>query len=125
FDVPTAVVVDASGNVAVTGYSNNGNDNDYYTAKYAAATGALLWEKRYNSPANGDDVAQEIAVDASGNIVVTGCSAGGYYTAKYAAANGTLLWEKRYNSPANGNGAQAVTVDASGNVAVTGRSSNG
>ena len=28
---------------------------DYYTAKYAAADGALLWEKRYNGPANGDD----------------------------------------------------------------------
>ena len=27
---------------------------DYYTAKYAAADGALLWEKPYNGPANRD-----------------------------------------------------------------------
>ena len=49
------MAVDGSGNVVVTGYSDNGTNDDYYTAKYAAADGALLWEKRYNGPANGDD----------------------------------------------------------------------
>ena len=76
------------------------------------ADGALLWEKRYNGPAKCDDHAQAVAVDGSGNVVVTGYSTSDvdherrrhhdYYTAKYAAADGALLWEKRYNGPANG-----------------------
>jgi uncharacterized delta-60 repeat protein len=131
-DQPNAVAVDSSGNAVVTGTSYGTNFNgDYYTAKYAAATGALLWEKRYNGPANSDDGASAVAVDGSGNVVVTGNSVGGngianYYTAKYAAASGALLWEKRYNGPANsGDYAYAVAVDSSGNVVVTGSSHNG
>ena len=51
--------MDGSGNVVVTGASSYGNGAiDFYTAKYAAADGALLWEKRYNGPANGDDRAR-------------------------------------------------------------------
>jgi len=66
----------------VTGYSPNGSTfefgtADYYTAKYAAADGALLWEQRYNGPANNDDLAQAVAVDAKGNAVVTGYSLNG------------------------------------------------
>lgn len=106
----SAVALDASGNVVVTGSASSGGF-DYYTAKYAAADGALLWEKRYNGPANGWDVARAVAVDGSDNVVVTGSSGDGthtdYYTAKYAAADGTLLWEKRYNGLGNSY-AQAV-----------------
>jgi len=126
-----AMAMDGSGNVVVTGFSEgNSNNYDYYTAKYAAADGALLWEKRYNGPANNYDWAYAVAVDGSGNVVVTGASVNGigyadYYTAKYAAANGALLWEKRYNAPENKNDqALAVAVDGSGNVMVTGASDN-
>jgi hypothetical protein len=132
-DQPSALAVDGSGNVAVTGvtYNYTGPDGsfyggDYYTAKYAAADGALLWEKRYNGPANSDDRASALAVDGSGNVVVTGYSFNGtnsdYYTAKYAAADGTLLWEKRDSE--GGGGPTALAVDGSGNVVVTGSSSN-
>src|SRR5258707_743992 len=41
-DHPWAVAVDASGNAVATGTS----ESSYYTAKYAAANGGLLWEKR-------------------------------------------------------------------------------
>jgi uncharacterized delta-60 repeat protein len=125
-DVPTAVEVDGVGNVVVTGESHNGSNSDYYTAKYAAADGALLWEQRYNGPLNGDDIATALAMDSHGNVVVTGSSERAIYTAKYASANGALLWEKRYHRPANHyDGARAVGVDASGNVVVTGESHNG
>jgi hypothetical protein len=128
-DSPHAVTVDSSGNVFVTGTSQNGGspyNHMFYTAKYAAADGALLWEKRYNGPAKVHDVPQAITVDAFGNAVVTGASSlssgySTYYTAKYSAADGALLWEARYNGPANGNDLPtAVTVDLSGNVIVTG-----
>jgi hypothetical protein len=131
-DTASAVAVDGSGNVVVTGGSyGSGSFLDYYTAKYAAVDGALLWEKRYNGPANGDDYASAVAVDGSGNVVVTGSSdreygppfTGDYYTAKYAAADGALLWEKRYNGPENDrDAAEAVAVDSGGNVVVTGSS---
>ena len=129
-DIALAVAVDGSGNVVATGYSSNGTNDDFYTVKYAAADGALLWEKRYNGPANLRDAALAVAVDAVGNVVVTGQSANGtnddFYTAKYSATNGALLWEKRYNGPANQTDrAQAVALDSNGNVAVTGYSSNG
>jgi uncharacterized delta-60 repeat protein len=123
-DGARAVAVDSSGNVAVTGLSYGSvSSADFYTAKYAAADGALLWEMRYNM-ANNFDFAQAVAVDSSGNVVVTGSANGGdYYTAKYAAADGTLLWEQSYNGPGNYlDVAQSVAVDRSGNVVVTGYS---
>lgn len=40
-------LVDGSGDVVVTGNSSS----DFYTAKYAAADGALLWKKRFVGPA--------------------------------------------------------------------------
>ena len=122
YDGASAVAVDGSGNVVVTGHSrNSGGDNDYYTAKYAAANGALLWEKR-----GPGGFAYAVAVDGSGNVVVTGESAYDYYTGKYAAANGALLWEKRYDGPTNGyDQANAVAVDSSGNVVVTGAFTTG
>src|SRR5438034_962365 len=69
FDRAAAVAVDGSGSVVVTGASWNGTNADYYTAKYAAADGALLWEKRYNGPANSGDYARAVAVDGSDNVV--------------------------------------------------------
>lgn len=134
-DQALAVACDASGNVVVTGGSSqdewvNDDDgltrHDYYTAKYAAADGAILWERRYNGPGNGRDLAQAVVIDASNNVVVTGASFGGtndmdYYTAKYASVDGALLWEQRYDGPSGGEDkAQAVALDAGGNVVVAG-----
>lgn len=126
-DQPRAIAVDASGNVAVTGTSFNGTNWDCYTAKYAAGNGALVWEHRYNGLGNGHDYGYAVAVDTSGNVVVTGSSYSSsstveYYTVKYAAADGAVLWEKHYNSPSGYAAAIALALDSSGNVAVTGSS---
>lgn len=135
-DFAWAVVVDSVGNVIVTGYSaGTSGEQEVYTAKYAGADGALLWDKRYNGPGSSDyDSGSAVAVDGSDNVVMTGKSAGtggnspvnanDYYTAKYAAADGALLWEKRYDGPkGSSDGAQAIAVDSAGNVIVTGGSS--
>jgi outer membrane protein assembly factor BamB len=122
YDQPFAIAVDNSGGVYVTGLSNNGvsTDNDYATVRYAAATGVQSWASRYNSPANGDDRAYGIAVDAGG-VYVTGSSDNDYATVRYAAATGAQSWASRYNSPANGNDvASAIAVDNAGGVYVTG-----
>ena len=130
-DSPLAVAVDATGNVIVTGQSvGTGTNRDYYTAKYSAANGALIWEKRYNGPANGADGAIDVAVDAAGNVIVTGearfvSTNADYHTIKYAASNGAVLWEKRYNNSNFFDYARGMAVDGEGNVIVTGYSYSG
>ncbi|MBM3880909.1 MAG: DUF5011 domain-containing protein [Verrucomicrobia bacterium] len=129
-----AIAQAADGNVIVTGLAWNGSNWDFSTVKYAAATGAVLWETRYTGPANGSDEPRALAVDAAGDVVVTGISRNSsvsssvysdFYTAKYAAANGALLWERRYNGPANDSDQpNALAVDPAGNVVVIGTSKN-
>src|SRR5439155_4755192 len=88
-----------------------------------------LWTNRYDGPGNGNDFAQAIAVDSSGNVFVTGYSTDSignedYATIKYSNA-GVPLWTNRYDGPANGEDRpSAIAVDGSGNVFVTGESGN-
>src|SRR6185503_15647716 len=73
-DVANRIAVDSSGNVFVTGYSENASTmNDYATIKYSGA-GVPLWTNYYNGPANDGDAAYAIAVDSTGNVLVTGYS---------------------------------------------------
>jgi uncharacterized delta-60 repeat protein len=126
-DTAYAIAVDHSGNVYVAGRSPGiGTAEDYATVKYNSA-GQQQWVARYNGPANFTDVAYAIAVDASGNVYVTGQSDSGgqgtnydYATIKYNA-DGQEQWVARYDGPANdGDAAYALAIDGSGNVYVTG-----
>ncbi len=123
-DVGSAVAVDDSGNVYVTGYSFNNGTLDYITIKYSAA-GVQRWATRYNGTGNGQDWARAIALDRSGNVYVTGYSGGtsnDYATVKYSAA-GVQQWVARYNGTGNSiDIARGIAVDGSGNVYVTGAS---
>jgi hypothetical protein len=98
-DRPVEIAADSHGNVVVVGSSGPRNNLDFYTAKYAAASGALLWERRYNGAANGNDVPSGLAIDGTGDVLVTGLSRGNggdeSYTAKYSGTNGALIWERR------------------------------
>lgn len=129
-DEAFAVVTDGAGNIYVTGSSTGSGTNlDYATVKYNSA-GQEQWAARYNGPANFIDIANAIAVDGSGNVYVTGLSAGitslsDYATVKYNSA-GQQQWAVRYNGPANGTDeAFSIAVDGSGNVYVTGQSLSG
>jgi uncharacterized delta-60 repeat protein len=131
-DIAYAVAVDGLGNVYVTGFSVGPGTcgivcNDYATIKYDAS-GEQQWVARYNGPANDDDHASAIAVDASGNVYVTGSSIGtawpdyDYATVKYDSS-GNQLWVARYNgAPGDFDFGNAIAVDTSGNVYVTGGS---
>jgi len=136
------VVVDASGNVVVTGYFHSTVDfgggtltsagsTDIFLAKFDSA-GNHLWSKRF-----GDVDTQyptSAAIDGSGNVILTGelsgtvdfgggtlTSAGSsdIFVAKFEAS-GNHFWSKRFGDGQWQIG-NSVTADASGNVVVTGR----
>ena len=76
-DYAQAIAVDGSGNVFVTGYSESRGSaftHDYLTIAYSPA-GELLWLDSYTGiTADGDNYANAIATDSSGNVFVTGAS---------------------------------------------------
>jgi len=124
-DIPTALGIDAAGNVYATGRSNGlGTNTDYATIKYDFA-GAQQWTARYNGPANSIDEAAALGVDAAGNVYVTGQSVSAttsfdYVTIKYNTA-GLQQWTARYNGLGNSfDFARELALDADGNVYVTG-----
>jgi uncharacterized delta-60 repeat protein len=126
-DVPSNIGLDNLGNVYVAGSSRRSSafySEDYVTIKYNS-TGDSLWVKRYNSPQNYGDMPQDMIVDASGNIYITGYGTnGGVYalaTVKYSST-GNEEWVQGYSGTAAGYG---ITLDNHGNVYVTGSLTSG
>ena len=80
--------------------------------------------RRYDGTGSGEDVANALTVDDSGNVYVTGYSTNGinydFATIKYSP-NGASLWVRRYDGPGNGSDqADALVLDSDGNLYVTG-----
>jgi hypothetical protein len=91
------------------------SQNDYATAAYRAASGAPLWVRRYNGPANRWDDASSLAASPDGSkVFVTGVSDRGatadMATVAYSAA-GSRLWVRRYTGPGH-RGAAGISVAA-------------
>ena len=127
YDAPYGIALDSSGNVYVTGTSTgDGTGFDYTTIKFNNG-GQQQWVKSYDGTGNSYDAAVALAVDASGNVCVTGISTaqnglGDCVTIKYDT-DGNQQWAKTYDGVANGNDfGNSVAVDTSGNVYVTGSS---
>ncbi|MFH1374927.1 MAG: FG-GAP-like repeat-containing protein, partial [bacterium] len=122
-DVTRRIAIDTSGNVYVAGYTEATLTNDdFLTIKYDTA-GNELWAKTYAGPGGGVDRVNDLTVDDSGNVYVTGESFGSgslldYVTIKYKP-NGDTAWVRREGSSGN-DYAKAIAVDDSGYVFVTG-----
>jgi hypothetical protein len=81
FEAGTGIGADLDGNVVVVGIFNNTLDLgvpqptaaglfDIFVAKYAAASGQLVWATTFGGP--GDDQPHHVIVDSEGQIVITG-----------------------------------------------------
>ena len=113
-DIARALAVDRDGNVYVTGSSPGAN-----TVKYDT-NGNLLWARRTYQ-------GSLIAVDAAGNVFISGSVTNGpdIVVVKYTTS-GDLLWTRQYNGTGNGTDIVAgIAVDGAGSVVVVGRSYGG
>jgi hypothetical protein len=140
----SGIAVDAQGSVYVAGRSDSTwgrpvrahtGDRDAFGAKLDAKTGALVWNTFLGG--KGEVLGHGIAVDGSGNLYISGTSAGTWgkpvrpytarrdvFAAKLNAATGELRWNTFLGGPGHDHG-RGVAVDGSGNVYVTGWSRTG
>ena len=128
-DAGKMVKTDPLGNVYVTGFTDNGPSTfyDFVTIKYNSS-GVQQWLQTFNGSANRGDFANALAIDASGNVIVTGGSIGvgfndsNFTTVKYNS-DGLPLWVALYNGPNQSTDvAHSIAVDNGGNIYVTGGS---
>ncbi len=145
------IVIDGNGNIVITGYTTSasgiassgahqtsyGGSTDVFIVKFNAS-GTRIWATYYGG--NGGDQGLGIAVDGSGNIVITGytsstssiATSGAYQTSSGGGidifiakfnASGVLGWGTYYGGSGNDQG-WGIAVDGSGNIVITGFTSS-
>ncbi|NOS83978.1 MAG: T9SS type A sorting domain-containing protein [Ignavibacteria bacterium] len=125
-DKAWGIVVDTDGSVYITGETTDSYGNiNYLTAKYSAA-GDLLWDKFYNGPANGDDVASSLSLLSTNSVIVTGKSRGinntyDYATVRYNSSTGVESQVNRYSfTGSTDDEAMDIAVSLTNKVLITG-----
>ena len=126
-DKPTAMAMDASGNLFVAGSVVEYGFDKNFALQKIGANGTTAWVRTINGTSVGSsDAAQGVAVDATGNIYVAGYThnkgtSSDFTVAKYDT-NGNQLWVANYDYITETDRVLAIALDASNNVYVTGRS---
>jgi hypothetical protein len=93
---------------------------DYVVIKYAAATGATVWEASWGVA--GGDYPRDMEIDEQGDVYVTGTgieSQDKFSTIKLDGSDGGLVWQA-YDWTGYHNGVAALALDGKGGVYVTG-----
>ena len=143
-DMVRGIVVDASGDVVLTGEFNGSASfggtalaseglRDVFLVGLRGMDGGHRWSKRLGS--TGDDAGFGLAIDATGDVVVTGTyqrtvdfgggarstayDSADVFVAKYTSA-GQHVWSRGIWGSSTEHGL-AVAIDAAGDVAVTGQ----
>ncbi|MGI8641325.1 MAG: alpha/beta fold hydrolase [Pyrinomonadaceae bacterium] len=127
YDVAYDVAIDTNGNVAAAGQMNK----NFVAVRLNGTNGSEIWQREINGTGNlsnvGDyDVANAVAVDSGGNVVVAGVTSnasGGptdFTVAKYSL-DGTRLWMRTIDGTSHWQDiANAVVVDRDDNVIAAG-----
>jgi hypothetical protein len=133
-DMAEGVAIDGSGNVYVAGITwgtfpgqTSSGSGDAFVRKYDSA-GNEVWTRQFGTSEDWD-LADGVAVDASGNVYVAGDTIGALpeqtlsgdsdaFVRKYDAT-GNEVWTRQFGTSA-GDSVAEVAVDGSGNVYVTG-----
>jgi hypothetical protein len=127
-----AIVVDAAGDVYVTGSSGEpGVATEMRTFKYDGETGEKIWDMQFGGPGSAQDESWAAVLDGAGGLVIAGYSTPAgvwvdYRIIKLDATTGATIWSKALpGATLNTNAlARAVAVDAAGDVFVTGEVSD-
>jgi uncharacterized delta-60 repeat protein len=128
FDEVSGIVINAAGNIWVTGISGVTSTDNIMTVIYDAA-GNELALLSYSVSLSSKEHVNAIATDATGNVYITGYT---YTTQDFASHDaltlkystvGSLMWAKIYTGIINNyDHGNQVAVDLLGNVYVTGMS---
>jgi hypothetical protein len=129
-DRVNAVTVDAANNVIVAGaLARSSGESAGYLAKYAAATGATIWERTREKQSGTQEFNEGFAVRVlpGGDLLyggtVQGAVATDLYFARLDGSTGTPVWEQTYDSDEDESARQIVT-DGLGNALVVGLVAN-
>jgi hypothetical protein len=124
-DIPVAIAVNnTTGDVFVTGKSEgSGTGYDWLTIKYNS-NGIQINSKTYSASSNGDDMPVAMAIDNSGNLIITGSfNDFGHDRAITMKLNGSLTTMLWYHIPFNlqdNEVPKALAIDNAGNSYITG-----
>lgn len=129
-DWAEALVVDAAGNVYVTGFSENlKGDKDLLVMKLSAK-GKAVWKRRVDGVEHGDDAGEHIVLRA-GKVYVAGLTwpavpgGAGLLLARYSTT-GTRAWVRTWQGVAGAiMAARGLAVDGAGNAVVAGAALGG
>ncbi len=88
YDYPHASAFTPDGGFIVTGSLGD----QLGTIKYGAYTGSVIWTATTPIPGSSSSKATGVAVDAAGNVFVSGDANGACATLKLSGASGSILW---------------------------------
>lgn len=135
-DKSESLVVDAAGNVYITGRSDSDpndtiDNNDFVTIKYNT-NGTQMWLQRYNGIGNLRDEPSKIILDNSGHVLVCGrmekLNDDDFAVIKYDQVTGNPVWASAatYNGPfSNDDRPLDMVVDNNDDIFVSGYSQTG
>lgn len=122
-DTPQGMAVDSLGNVFITCYTGlNLGPFDVLTIKYNP-NGTLLWVSRYAGSGNANDIINDIKLDLTGNIIVTGFSGVTALTIKYNIL-GDSIWVRKKQQAGFEYSGGFIGIDVSSGIHIAGTKFN-